>query len=1144
MKRRTALSALAAGTGAAAIGVVPSTPAAAGPSGGGLRPYRLRVDGLADPLGIDDTAPRLSWWLAGSGHARRQTAYQVRSASSHSALSTPDLWDSGRVRSGSGTQVAYGGPALRSRDEVWWQVRVADEHGVLGPWSEPARFEMGLLSPSDWAARWITHPDWLSVPTDTPLPLLAKQFRVREPRRARLYVTGVGIYHVTINGRAVTDAVLEPPNTDYATRVVYACHDVTDLLADGANTIGVRLGNGTFNVPDTPDRYRKYVGVQGPPKLLAQLEIDGETIGTDGSWRTTLGPTTFATWYGGEDHDARREPVGWQRPGADLSGWRAAVVTGPPGEHTVPTARRCPPIRVVDTVATTAITQPKPGTYVFDLGTNIAGWAELRVSGPAGTTVTILPGERLTAEGLVDQGTMIAGGATAPPIVDHYTLAGVGTEVWHPLFCYHGMRYLQVTGLPSAPSAETLRGLVLRTDNEPAGEFGTSSLLYDGIHRIVDRSVQGNMFSIPTDCPDREKLGWLEEVHLNFPTLARNYDVSAWLTEFLRTVREAQEDSGLVPDIAPQYAHFTGGVHDEPNWGSAIIRAALAMWRSYGDERVLADNYPAMCRYLDYLSGKASGDLLDYGLGDWGEVGQNTPIGVAASYGYLRAARGLAEVATALGRRDDADRYGVLADRIATAFHRKYHDPDSHTYANGTQAADAFALDAGVVPDGESSAVLAHLVGQIRAYRNHLTVGEIALPAVFRALSAGGRDDVVADILATAGDPSYGYQLVAGATSLAEYWDGPTAYGSQNHWMLGAVEEWFHTRVAGIAAAPGSVGYRDLVIAPVPVGDLTAAHGSLRTPYGEVAAAWTWQRHRFELTVDVPVGGTARVHLPPTVTGVSTSDDAVPDGTGWRVSSGHWSFTGTTGAAAPRPKPVQLAVHGPRTDVPVVGDEPIRAEFSLHNLGDAAVTVTPRVSVGTGFTARLSRPRLRIGGHRTESVTVALTRTDPSVPAATLRLSAAGTTVAVPVAATDDWVRVATMESSSDHNGSAASYTNDGVTDSAWWHNGVGGWNDGTGTQFPDWLAARWSHPVPLRRVVVYTLDSDRYPAAANGLRDYDVQVLVGGDWRTVARVRDNTAGTVESRFDEVRTAGLRLWITDTNDHGYSRVVELAAFSA
>jgi hypothetical protein len=240
---------------------------------------------------------------------------------------------------------------------------------------------------------------------------------------------------------------------------------------------------------------------------------------------------------------------------------------------------------------------------------------------------------------------------------------------------------------------------------------------------------------------------------------------------------------------------------------------------------------------------------------------------------------------------------------------------------------------------------------------------------------------------------------------------------------------------------------------------------------------------------------------------------------------------------------VQLAVNGPRTDVPVLGDEPIAAEFRLHNLGATTVTVTPRVSVTAGFTTRTGTRRVTLRAGETAAVAVAVTRTDPDVGSGTLRLSAGGTTTAVPLRQTDDWVRLATMSSSSDHNGSAASYTNDGVTDSAYWHNGVGGWNDGTSKQFPDTLTARWSHPVPLRRVVVYTLDSVQYPASRYGLRDYDVQVADGDGWRTVASVRGNTAGQVESAFPTVRTTALRLSVTDTNDHGYSRVLELAAYS-
>ncbi|GAA3517765.1 alpha-L-rhamnosidase [Actinocatenispora rupis] len=1137
MKRRTALTGIAVGSAALAAGI--PVPAAAAPGDGALRVTGLRTDGLTDPLGIDDTAPRLSWYLTDGGTSERQTGYRIRAARTEAGLSTPDLWDSGRVASAENTQIPYGGPEPGSRDEVWWQVRAYDAAGRATPWSAPARFEMGLLDPADWSARWITHPDWLSAPNTVPLPLFARQFTARGVRRARLYVTGVGIYHATLNGHDVTDAVLEPPNTDYAQRVVYACHDVTDLLADGANTLAVRLGNGTFNVPDTPDRYRKYVGVQGPPKLLVQLEIDGERIVSDGAWRTTLGPTTFTTWYGGEDFDARRDRVGWDRPGADLSGWTAAVVTGPPAAGTTLSGRMFPPVTRQSTVDTVAITRPKPGTYVFDLGANVVGWEELHVAGPAGTTVTVRPGERLSADGLVDQGTMIAGGATSPPIMDRYTLAGRGTEVWHPRFCYHGMRYLEVTGLPSEPDRSTVRAHVLHTANAPAGDLATSSGLVDGVHDLVVASVRGNMFSVPTDCPDREKLGWLEETHLNFTTLSRNFDIAAYFRQFLRTVAEAQEPSGLVPDIAPQYAHFSGGSHDEPNWGSAIVHAALATYRAYGDERVLADNWTAMTRYLAYLTGKASGNLLDYGLGDWGELGQNTPIGVAASYGYLRTAAGVAEVARVLGH--DPAPYEALAADVRAAFNGRYADPANHTYANGTQAADAFALDAGVVPAAERDAVLDHLVAGIRRYGNHLTVGEIALPAVFRVLAAGGRDDVVWDVLAATGDPSYGYQLVKGATTLTEYWDGPTAYGSQNHWMIGAIEDWFTSRLVGLTAAPGAVGFRELRVAPVPVGDLWQVRGSYRTPYGEAAVSWRWTGHTLTLSVRVPVGVTATVVPPPGTTAVRAPDGAQRVDGGYRIGSGDWDFTATTRTAAPRPRDVQVLVNAPRATVPVLGDEPISATFEVHNLGDRTVSVTPRVAASAGFTARASASRLTIGPHRTVPVTVSLTRTGDRADG-TVSLAAAGTTGTATLVGTENWARVATMESSSDHNGSAAFFTNDGNTDSAYWHNGVGGWNDGTSKQFPDTLTARWTHPVTLSRAVMYTLDSDRYPASATGLRDYDVQVADGAGWRTVASVRGNTAGRVESRFDPVSTTALRLSITDTNDHGYSRVVELEAY--
>ncbi|MGP4028306.1 family 78 glycoside hydrolase catalytic domain [Actinomadura sp. 3N407] len=727
------------------------------------------------------------------------------------------------------------------------------------------------------------------------LPVFTREFELaKRVRTARLYATALGVLDITVNGRPVSDAVLEPPYSTFSERLVYSTYDVTKLLRRGGNTVQVELGTGMAHVPPTPGRYQKLTRSDGPPTFLGQLEItytDGsrEVVASDTSWRTALGATTFTSWYGGEDHDARRTPENWSD----------AVRVASPAATLA--ARMSPPIEPVGVVRAKKITELRDGVHVIDLGTNIAGWPELRVSGPAGTTVTMRPGELLNGDGTVSQHT------TGSPIWDTYTLSGTlsgtqsgeGTETWHPRFCYHGFRYLQLEGLPAAPDEDTVTGIVLRAANEKAGSFTSSHGLLNDIHKIIDRAVQGNMYSVLTDCPHREKLGWLEQANLVFPAVARNYDVAAYYGSIVRNIAEAQTGDGLVPDIAPEFTVFSGGFRDDPNWGNVIVFAPWQMYRAYGDVATLHTYYPNMVRYVDYLSGKADGHLLDYGLGDWIAFDDSTPKGVTATFGYHRAVTALARIAKVIGKDDDAAKYESLAGEIGSAFHAKYATGD--TYGSGSQACDALALDMGAVPSGKKDAVLAHLVDSIKAEGYHLTVGEISLPSVFYVLSAAGRHDVIHAFATQTGNPSYGYQVVHGATSLTENWDGPTSGNSQNHFMLGAIDEWFHAGLAGLGQTDDSIAYETLLIRPAVVGDITRAAATYETPRGHAAASWRRTGRKLRLEVTVPPGTRARVEFP--LLGATARPEA-PEDAKWigvhngsavfEIGSGDWTFEGKT----------------------------------------------------------------------------------------------------------------------------------------------------------------------------------------------------------------------------------------------------------
>ena len=700
-------------------------------------------------------------------------------------------------------------------------------------------------------------PTWLPAA----LPLFAKDFTVRgRVAQARLRVSGLGVYVPSLNGRRIGDAVLEPADTDYADRVTYATYDVTRDLRRHGNTLGIAVGNGTANALHTAGRYRKFARSVSDPQVIAQLEITypngtRQVVATDPSWRTALGPTTVSSWYGGEDYDARREvPEAWQ-PAVP------APAKGPL------TPRIAAPVRIVERLAGTEVS---PGLY--DVGRVIAGLPELTVTAPAGTTIRVYPAES-ARDGHVDQSTSNVGA----PIWDQFTSRG-GTQTWRPEFSYHGFRYLEVVGLPAGATIG-VAGLRTMGDYRRAGTFDTSDDILDGIHLLTRRAVENNMQSILTDCPSREKLGWLEQDHLAFDAIARNYDVRALLRKIVRDMADAQEPSGLVPSTVPDRTTLAGAYRDDPNWGGALIQVPLQAYRTYGDRDILARYYPAMRRYLAYLleaSGRWPDGVYDYALGDWITT-QSPPMprAIPGTFGVWRVADGLSQIAAVLGQNADAAAYRARADTMAAALWAKYYNPATGLFGGGGPGATAFALDIGAVPADLRDAQLRRLVEAITAAGDHLVLGEISFPSALRVLSAAGRDDVVYRIAMQTTSPSLGYQVRAGLTALGETWDGGSGQ-SQDHFMLGALDAWLLRRVTGIDQAPGSVGFRELVIAPAIGGGPDRASGSYRTPYGVVATAWTRSAGTVRLTVTVPRGSTAEIRLP----GLTRT-----------VRAGTWTFT-------------------------------------------------------------------------------------------------------------------------------------------------------------------------------------------------------------------------------------------------------------
>ena len=629
--------------------------------------------------------------------------------------------------------------------------------------------------------------------------------------------------------------------------MLYDAFDVTDALRAGPNAIAAIVGNGFHHI--APERYAKLAIAYGWPRLLAALRIeyaDGlrETVSTGPAWKAAPSPITFTSIYGGEDEDARLLPEGWTRADFDDAGWGRAVAVSPPtGRLQVETDH---PLRVMEILRPVSVKGIAPGVVLYDFGQNASGVVRLRVRGEEGRTVTLTPSELLTRDGRPNQK------ASGEPYRWTYTLRGGAEESWAPRFTYYGFRYVQVEGaVPEGadapadlPRIVSLEMEHTRNSAPEAGRFETSLPLFNRIEALVRWAIRSNLASVLTDCPHREKLGWLEQTHLMGEAVHFDYDLLGLYRKQVADILDAQEEDGLVPDIAPEYVEFEGGFRDSPEWGSGGVVMPWLLYRWYGDRETLARAWPAMKRYVDYLGRKADGHLLSHGLGDWYDLGprfpgeaQLTPKAVTATAIYFHDLRLVAEAAAVLGHTGDAARYAALAGDVRAAFNRAFFDAGAATWSTGSQTALAMPLVVGLAPDGEEKRVLASLVRRVEKDGHALTAGDIGFHYVVEALSRAGRGDLLFAMNARDDVPGYGFQLKKGATALTESWAALEEV-SNNHLMLGHLVRWFYSGILGIDQSGDSVGYASLVLKPQVVEGLEWARGEYRSPRGRIASSW------------------------------------------------------------------------------------------------------------------------------------------------------------------------------------------------------------------------------------------------------------------------------------------------------------------
>ncbi len=842
---------------------------------GSIIPINLRCEYLGNPLGLDMTQPRFSWMLGSSERGEYQSAYQILVASNKEKIdqNDGDKWDTGKVESDKSVNVVYEGKNLESGSTYYWKVQCWDKDKRVSAYSVPATFEMGLLKKSDWQGNWI------GANTSIFAPLLRKEFKiVKKVKRARVYISGLGWNELYINGKKVGNHVLDPAMTDYRKRILYVTHDVTDLLVEGLNAMGVILGNGWYSetIPDTSRAFGN------SPRLLMQMNIkfaDGmvASIKSDKTWKASTGPISRNNIAGGETYDARLEKPGWIKASYDDSSWANAEIKESPGGKLE--SQLMPAIRVNKTIRPLKLTNPKPGVYVYDFGQLFGGWVKLYVKGPRDTEITIKYSSRILPSGLIDE-TPYPGDEET----DFYTLKGDPEgEVYEPKFTFHPVQYVQIMGYPSVLKRSDLEGRVIHSAVDLSGDFHCSNPLLNRIHQNVIWSLKNALKGFPLDCLHREPIAYNEPASVSSILYTRKYMPLFW-TKWLNDIKNTQDQNGWISDWAPNFP----GVHRQAD-ASQSGNYPLLVWylyQYYGDKRILAEHYSAIKAWTDYLASYIIADdhiVIAGWLGDHMVPGKSpgeeqwrsteTPPPLIWTGYYYRNASIVSQAAKIIGKTDDAENYFHLAENIKDAFNKKWLNKDTNNYAMGSQTSNLLPLILGIVPRANEDALVRNIVKNIMEKHNgHLHTGHIGTTCMVEALAKHGRGSDMYKVATTTTYPGWGYMVRQGATTIWEAWGrfqpSNPRKRADSMMMWGCIDEFFYNDLAGIKGpdyhGPGYMtpGFRQIHIKPHILGDLENVKASIKTVRGMICSTWKRKDDSLTLEVSLPCNSQAKVSVP------------------------------------------------------------------------------------------------------------------------------------------------------------------------------------------------------------------------------------------------------------------------------------------
>lgn len=711
----------------------------------------------------------------------------------------------------------------------------------------------------------VSENETLTLPRQVhPLRYVRKSFALNAPvKRAVLYVTALGLYEMHLNGQRVGDHVLAPDWTDYRKRVRYQAYDVTAMLNAGDNALAGLIAPGWYS-GKIGNGAKQFFGTK--PALLAQLEVTfangrTETIATDASWKSHASPVLSSDFMLGESYDARREVEGWDQPRLDEREWEPVSVREESALEL--DGQVMEPVRKICELHPKSVSEPKPGLWTFDLGQNMVGVVRLKVSAPAGTTITLRHAERLNPDG-----TIYTTNLRGAPSVDHYMSKGGGVEIWQPKFTFHGFQYVEVSGLDSKPDLDTITGIVIASDTAPAGEFVCSDPRINQLQSNIVWGQRGNYLSVPTDCPQRdERLGWMGDAQVFIRTASYNADIAAFFKKWLVDVDDGQSPEGSFSDVNPN----TMGCGSVPAWGDAGVICPWTIYEVYGDKRILERHLPAMTKWIEYLREHSTQLIRDKDrgndYGDWLSIGANTPKDLIGTAYFAYSTHLVAKSYRALGREAEANKYEKLFEDIKAAFNKRYVSTDGRIEGN-TQCGYAMALKFELLPKELRAKAANYLVEDIKAKGNHLSTGFVGVSYLLPVLSAAGKTATAYDLLLQDTFPSWLFSVKHGATTIWERWDGWTpekgfqdpGMNSFNHYSLGSCGEFLFGGVAGIQ--PASPGYKEILIAPVIHDGLSWAQASYDSIHGKIESKWKRNAGKVSLDITIPPNTTAKVLIP------------------------------------------------------------------------------------------------------------------------------------------------------------------------------------------------------------------------------------------------------------------------------------------